>query len=61
VLEALAEDLQQQVGDIVPPAGLGKQSLVTKVLIGAFLLLRIRAGSASRMMMRVTIFSAAGR
>ena len=25
MLEALAEDLQQQVGDIVPAAGLGKQ------------------------------------
>jgi hypothetical protein len=37
VLEALAQDLQQQAGDIVPAAGLGSNSLVTRVLISAFL------------------------
>jgi hypothetical protein len=37
VLEALAEDLQEQVGDIVPRPGWANNSLVTSVLIGAFL------------------------
>jgi hypothetical protein len=37
VLEALAEDLYQQVGDIVPMAGWANNSLVTRMLISVFL------------------------
>jgi hypothetical protein len=35
-LEALAEDLEQQGGDIIPPAGLGKELVGDQGLISAF-------------------------